>query len=770
MRHKRGLSLLLALCMLTALTAAPVSAAYKDTADHWAKSYIDDVSAQGVFKGYEDNTFRPYNNLTAAEALVLCGRVCGVSSANALSIRTRWESTLNSVLGTSYDWARTELSVCLETGVLTVEELRALHSAAALGKEMAKEDLAMYLVRAMGLTELASGLSGYSLDFNDLSSISESRRPYVYILKLYEIVEGDKQNNFSPKLAVNRGVVATMLSRVLAFMRANNVTVELPEYTAYSWTAGSIAAVTPGDKGAVVLSLQSDLSGLKSVTVPTGASVYRYNMLSGTSALQPGLYARVAQDSAGTATSVRLFGGLQTLSGTVNAFTRESVTITAGGQTRTLPITRLTEVQAGKKTGDRSVIDLDGSYVTADCTLDASGGLLTLRLGGGSYLEEGILSGVETSGSAATLAVTGYDGVTRRIPLSPGTVVTVNNLTGAVSKSYIGSFVSLRIANDTGAVLSAAFDTATRYVQGGVSSILLSKTPNLMGITDFVTGRSASYTVSPGASITYAGAKAAIKDVKVNWFVTARLDSTGALAEIIANPGSAVTEGELTNITYGTTVVLEVTDAGGVKSTFDLDVAKLPTFKRDDKSSSLDKLRVGDTVRVTVRFNAVTLVESSTREANLKGTITRIVQEGTGSTLEVELEDGTTATYAVTSGVSITSGGKAVAVSALKVGYRLSMLVSGEQLISIEVDSAASAADRIAGTVLFVNTTERTILLQTAEGEIVTIATGANTQLITVTGGTFTLRTLAGEAGKAEIEAYGQYDGLEFKASLVLKK
>lgn len=770
MRHKRGLSFLLALCMLTALFAAPVLAAYKDTADHWAKSYIDDVSAKGVFKGYEDNTFRPYNNLTAAEALVLCGRVCGVSSANALSIKARWESTLDSVLGASYDWARSELAVCLETGVLTVEELRTLHSSAALGKEMAKEDLAMYLVRAMGLTELASGLSDYSLDFHDLSSISESRRPYVYILKLYEIVEGDKQNNFSPRLAVNRGVVATMLSRVLAFMRANNVTIELPEYTAYSWTAGNVAAVTPGDKGSVVLSLQSDLSGLKNVAIPANASVYRYNMLSGTSALQPGLYARVALDSAGAATSVRLFGGLQTLSGTVNAFTRESVTVSTGGQTRTLPITRLTEVQAGKKMGDRSVIDLDGSYVTADCTLDASGGLLALRLGGGSYLEEGLLSGVDTSGNVTTLAVTGYDGVTRRIPLSPGTVVTVNNLTGTVSKSYVGSYVSLRISNDTGSVLSAAFDTATRYVQGGVSSILLSKTPNLMGITDLSTGRSASYTVSPGASITYAGEKATIKDVKVNWFVTARLDSTGALAEIVGNPGSAVTEGELTNITYGTTVVLEVTDADGVKSTFDLDVAKLPSFKRDDKTSSLDKLRVGDAVRVTVRFNAVTLVESSTREANLKGTITRIVQEGTGSTLEIELEDGTTATYAVTSGVSITSNGKAVAVSALKVGYRLSMLVSGEQLVSIEVDETTSATDRIAGTVLFVNTTEKTILLQTSSGEIVTVGTDANTQLITVTGGTFTLRTLAGEAGKAEIEAYGQYNGLEFKASLVLKK
>ena len=635
---------------------------------------------------------------------------------------------------------------------------------------MKKEDLAMYLVRAMGLTELASGLVDYTLAFADVDAISQSRRPYVYLLKLYEIVEGDTKNQFSPKLAVNRAVVATMLSRVLAFMAKNNIVVELPDYTTYRWAAGNIVAVTAGDKDTTVLSLKSDVSGAQSVTLPAKVDVYRYNMQSGPSALQTGLYARVAFSSTGKAAAVRLYGGQQTVSGTVTAFTQNSVTLNAGGTPRTLPVTRLTEVLAGKKAGDRSVIDPQAGYTSAVCTLDAAGGLLTLRLSGGSYLEEGLLTGVETAAGVTTLAVTGYDGVTRRHPIGAEAAVAVNGVAGTLSKSHTGSHVTLRLSNDTGAVLSAAVDTVTRYVQGGVSGVILSRTPHQLGITDLTTGKTTSYSVNAAVSVTYAGEKVEFKDVKVNWFVTARLDSTGALAEITANPGSTVTEGKLTGITYGTTVLLEVTDADGVKTRFSMPVDSLPDFKRGGKKSSLDKLKAGDAVKVTVRFNAVTLVESEAQEANLKGTITRIVQESTGSTIEVRLEDGTTAAYSVTSGVSITAGGKAVALSALRVGYRLSMLVSGDRLIAVEVDGTAAAADKIAGTVLFVNTSDKTILLQVSDSSIVTVGIKEDTRLITVTGDTFTLYSLAGEAGKAEIEAYGQYDGLEFTANVVLKK
>lgn len=770
MRLKRPLAFGLVLCLVISGLVLPASAAnYTDTKGHWAEIYINDVSERGIFVGYENNTFRPYNNLTAAEALVVCGRVCNVSSSHATFIEARWEDTLDAVLGTSYSWARKELAVCLETGVLTIEELRSLQTSAALGREMKKEDLAMYFVRAMGLTELAAGLTTYTLPFNDTASISANRRPYVYVLNLYGIVEGDTQNNFSPQLSVNRAVVATMLSRVVNFMAEQGIVTELAEYTTYNWIAGSITSVTSGSRGSAVIKLKSDVSGTQSITIPATATVYRYNMRSDVSALQTGLYARVALNNADSVSSVRLFGSLQTLNGTVTDFGRDYVTVNTGASTRTIPITRLTEVKTGREAGDRTVIDLNGDYTGAACTLDAAGNLLSLQLSGGSYLEEGLVAGVETSMSKTTLSMTGYDGVTRRYDIGADAAVAVNGVARTLNSSYKGDFVALRLSGDTDEVLSVEIDTDTDYVQGGVRSVSLNKKPNQISITDPNTRRSTSYDIATGALVTYEGQDAVLKDIRTSWFVTARLDSHGDVAEIIGNPGSIVTEGELTGITYGSTIVLEVTDADGVKTTFNVSVTNLPQFERGGRTSSFDKLRLGDRVRITVRYNEVTLVESDAQETNLKGTITRIVQESTGSTLEILLEDGTTVSYLVTNSVSVTADGKAVAISALRVGYKLSLLVSGDQLLAIEVDSSTST-DRISGTVLFVNTSDSTILLQTSDSTVITVSVDGVTQLISVTGGTFSLRSLVEEAGEAQLEVYGQYDGLTFNADVILKK
>lgn len=770
MRFKRPLTLLLVLCLAVTGLALPAAAVeYTDTKGHWAEIYINDVSERGIFNGYENNTFRPYNNLTAAEALVVCGRVCNVSSSHATFIEARWEDTLDSILGTSYSWARKELAICLETGVLTVEELRSLQTTAALGREMKKEDLAMYFVRAMGLTELAAGLTNYDLSFSDTASITPSRRPYVYILSLYGIVEGDTQNNFSPQLAVNRGVVATMLSRVVNFMAEQGIVTELPEYTTYEWLAGTITSVTSGSRGSSVVRLKSDVSGTQSVTVPATAQVYRYNMRSDASALQNGLYARMALNNAGTVSSVRLFGSLQTLTGTVTDLERNSIAVNTGAETRTLTISRLTEVSTGRNTGDRSIIDLDGDYTTATCTLDASGGLLALQLSGGTYLEEGLVAGVDVTTSKTTLSVTGYDGVTRRYEIGGDAAVVIDGVSRTLNSSYKGDFVSLRLSGDTDEVVSVDIDTDTDYVQGGVRSVNLNRDPEQISVTDPSTRRSSTYKMASSVSVTYEGEEAVLKDIRTSWFVTMRRDSKGNVVEIIGYPGSIVTEGSLTNITYGSTIVLEVTDADGVVTTFDIPVTDLPEFERGGKESSFDKLRLGDSVRVTVRYNEVTLVESDAQETNLKGTITRIVQESAGSTIEVALEDGTTASYLVTSAVSITADDKAVAISTLKVGYKLSLLVSGDQLLAIEVDSASSA-DRVSGTVLFVNLDEETILLQTGDSSVITVSVDSGTQLVAVTGGTFTLRSLYEDAGEAQIEVYGQYNGLTFDADVILLK
>lgn len=45
--------------------------------------------------------------------------------------------------------------------------------------------------------------------------------------------------------------------------------------------------------------------------------------------------------------------------------------------------------------------------------------------------------------------------------------------------------------------------------------------------------------------------------------------------------------------------------------TFELDLTDLPAIYRDGKSSSLDKIKSGDTVVVTVRYNKVTTLETT---------------------------------------------------------------------------------------------------------------------------------------------------------------
>jgi len=41
----------------------------------WAKEYVGAAAEHNLIKGYEDNTFRPQNNIKRAEALVLLDRI-----------------------------------------------------------------------------------------------------------------------------------------------------------------------------------------------------------------------------------------------------------------------------------------------------------------------------------------------------------------------------------------------------------------------------------------------------------------------------------------------------------------------------------------------------------------------------------------------------------------------------------------------------------------------------------------------------------------------
>lgn len=56
------------------LTDETVPSPFKDTAGHWAKDAIDKAYAQGIIKGYGDNSFRPDALVSRAEAVAMANR------------------------------------------------------------------------------------------------------------------------------------------------------------------------------------------------------------------------------------------------------------------------------------------------------------------------------------------------------------------------------------------------------------------------------------------------------------------------------------------------------------------------------------------------------------------------------------------------------------------------------------------------------------------------------------------------------------------------
>lgn len=781
MKVKRLLSGLLALVMVLTATILPASAAttFPDIQNHWAKSYIEAMTAAGMFKGYEDGNFKPENQLTTAEALALCARTIGLDSSTTMDIATDYYDTVKTTLNNEQTWFYQEFSICLATGILTTADLKSLYQSGDLTDPIAKEDLAVYLVRAMQLGPMAERLTSYPLTFDDASSISADAKPSVYLLHVYGIVEGDEFNDFSPKLNVTRAVMATMLTRAIAYMQAHGTSPDLPEYTDYAFRQGVISSVSTTN-GVIQLSLNSDLTGaaIGTVTLPANVTIYENNMETTSSALKNGRHARVCLDSSGTPFAVRVSGELETFTATVNGIDGKNVAVTADGTGRLLTMDRFTQVQIGTKTtGDYSIVESGANYTTAVCKLDDQGRLVAIQFTGGTSTTEGIFADYtksSTSSANATIQLIGFDGVTRTYTIPSDATITVDGLVDSLSSSLKDSYVILRLLDEDASVQSVSVDTKSNYVQGVIKSV--DSSDDTISITRLSNDRTATYDVTSSAVITYDGETTRLKDLDKNDFVTILLNESDDATMIQAYPSSTTTEGTISERTFGsgtdTTITFVVTQKDGTKVSFKVDLSDPPVVERDDEDSTVDKLRVGDEVEFTVRYGDVTRIEATTQNVNLTGTVERIIQEKSGYTLEMLLSDGEKVSYTVDSTISVTQNNKEVALSSLKPGYKLGLAVNGDQVVAIEIQQAVNSGNKVSGTILVVDYAQDIIYLRavtdTGGEDIVTVSVPSSAVILSAsTGKSLVLRDL--DSGNI-IEVNGSYSGTIFEATVILRQ
>lgn len=238
---KRFTALLLAFLLVFSLSGQAFATGFKDiSSDYWAKDYISKLTELEFFDGYEDNTFRPGKEISYIETLVLLSRFYETDETISELLRADYAATVVSKIPSSLNWANEALCVCLASGIVSANELGRL----SFTKPITKNDFSLLLVRALQLDGDIQANNSAVLPFADEASITGNFRGCVAILYNAKIVDGDDNNRFNPSQSVTRAVASAMLYRALNYAEAQNITFNIPGYSAPNATSGIITNVS----------------------------------------------------------------------------------------------------------------------------------------------------------------------------------------------------------------------------------------------------------------------------------------------------------------------------------------------------------------------------------------------------------------------------------------------------------------------------------------------------------------------------------------------
>lgn len=798
MKLKRFGALALTLALTLSLAVLPAHAAsFPDIENHWAREYIEDMKTRGYAAGSTDGNFYPERNMSATESLLFCARVTGIAEETRNAIYADRGAQVTAVLPASVAaWgsgAVRELSVAVESGILSLDELEALGATAPASQNsssgpqpyllwnISRENVCMYLVRAMQLEPLARTVSDEQClsylrsRYADADQIAPALRPYVYILTYYKVFSGlDNSEGVriaDPKGAIKRCQMIVLMSQALKVMEDLGIKAELSEYTDYDWVSGRITNVTTELDGGVILTLESEISGTHTCRIPVEGKIYEDNMLADVSFLRNGKYVRLNLNDKGEAMEARLSGTLTTHQGLVAALNGDKVTLLEGGVSRTYTMDRFTEVQANGQTGGREVIDAEAGYTNVTCYVDETGHLAGVTLWGGTTQVRGIISSLTLAADgSATMTLAAPNGVATTYGIPASAAVTVNGFAGTLAATQVRYSATLRV-NENEQVTAAAVDTLTVYRQGRVVRQGTSGGSRTVIISDVLdSNREVSAVVDEKAVITYNGETRTTAQIENDWFVTARL-SSGVIVEMEAYPANVTVEGNLASLNYGATTVLTVNRPDGGTVSYELDLNQLPSITRSGKKSTLFELRTGDSLVITLRYNKVDQIASTPRQPDLTGKVAGFSTDTSGSTIVLTLSDGSTRTFTVGNGVSVTKNGAAATFRDINQGDTVALVTSGDEALSIDITAAASQADRLSGTVLITtnqgNTRSVTILPDDRTDPVTVDLRTGSARIIDRNGSSLTLNSLKVED---RVEVYGSFQGTTFVATLVIKQ
>jgi len=502
---KRTLSVILAIVLTFALSVPAFATTYSDLTGHWAKTDMENLAAKGYIVGYSDGTMQPDKAMAAGEVLVVLSRLYALTDLETQLIQADYEPTVKGIVSSGLSWEYKNLEICLAVGIITKDELKSL----SLTADIQKQQLALYLVRAMQLSSAAENLASTKLTFGDASKVLSVCVGSVAELKAIGIVSGDASNNFSPQSSVSRAVAATMVSRALTYMSSNSTVLTIPAYADITQNTGIITAAST-----TVVDIQGFNGIIREYALTSDANVAVNNVASTLSATYVGCYATI-NDQKGVVKSIAIVrdSSVTWSQGVIFGFSTSSYSGTLS--VKNLGTSNITAYSISST----AAVTLDG--VTSALANLANNEYVTLKCQGGIvqsvYAVSGItsLTGTVTSltiASTITLKVVDANGSTCCFTLNISNLPTIKrgDKTITIDKMKVGNQITISYSSGIISLITVAGTGTT------VSGTLTSSTTTADGTKWVVTanGVATTYALENGVSV-YSGTTA-IKLTDIN--------------------------------------------------------------------------------------------------------------------------------------------------------------------------------------------------------------------------------------------------------------
>lgn len=180
---------------------------FKDLKEaEWALRFIAAMEAEGIFKGYEDGTFKPNQAINRAEAVVTAVKLMGLGAEAEAKQNVNLNFKDADLIKRDYGWATGYIAVALEKGLFDSVENELQPGTAA-----SRVWVSTLLVRALGYENEALAKMNTSLSFTDKDSIPAASVGYIAVAVEKGILKGYPDGTFQPNNPVTRAEMAALL-------------------------------------------------------------------------------------------------------------------------------------------------------------------------------------------------------------------------------------------------------------------------------------------------------------------------------------------------------------------------------------------------------------------------------------------------------------------------------------------------------------------------------------------------------------------------------